>query len=82
MSGVKRRSGYRKNVTNDVLYSFPEPEPGQRIVQVVRSHGSNIFEVSHGRACLSAGLLPLRGMQHRRSPRACHASLAPPRSFR
>ena len=42
----KRRTPYRKNVEKDVLEALPEPEANQAIVQVVQSHGSNIFEVT------------------------------------
>ena len=42
----KRRTPYRKNVEKDVLEALPEPGEGQYIVQVVQSHGSNIFEVT------------------------------------
>ncbi|KDO27491.1 hypothetical protein SPRG_20336 [Saprolegnia parasitica CBS 223.65] len=33
MSGAGRKSGYRKGVTQDVLYGEPEPEAGEVIVQ-------------------------------------------------
>ena len=46
MSGFKRRTPYRKNVEKEVLEALPEPEEGQHIVQVVQSHGSNIFLVA------------------------------------
>ena len=42
----KRRTPYRKNVEKDVLEALPEPTESQQIVQVVQSHGSNIFEVA------------------------------------
>ena len=45
MSGFKRRTPYRKNVEKEVLEALPEPEEGQHIVEVVQSHGSNIFLV-------------------------------------
>jgi len=46
MSGVKRRTAYRKAVTDAVTDTFPEPSASERVVQVLRSHGSNILEVS------------------------------------
>jgi len=45
MSGVKRRTKYRKQVESDVLDSFHKPEENQAIVRIVQSHGSNILEV-------------------------------------
>lgn len=45
MSGVKRRSKYRKNVTQDVLYNFPEPTENQGIGQIQRSLGSNLLQI-------------------------------------
>ena len=45
MAGVKRRTKYRKQVEADILDEFHKPEEGQLIVQIVKSHGSNILEV-------------------------------------
>jgi hypothetical protein len=45
MAGVKRRSKYRKNVTDSFLYGDPEPEEGQKIVRVLAPRGGNIVEV-------------------------------------
>jgi probable RNA-binding protein EIF1AD len=42
----KRRTPYRKNVEKDVLEALPEPTENQHIVKVIKSHGSNIFEVT------------------------------------
>lgn len=45
MSGAKRRSGYRKTVSNDAIYSFPEPAATECIAQVTGMLGSNLFSV-------------------------------------
>mmetsp|Transcript_3665 Transcript_3665/g.5471 ORF Transcript_3665/g.5471 Transcript_3665/m.5471 type:complete len:217 (-) Transcript_3665:70-720(-) len=47
MSGLGRRSHYRKNVTDSVLNAFPEPNfaEGERIAQVAGSRGGNILEI-------------------------------------
>lgn len=47
MSGLGRRSHYRKNVTDTVLNAFPEPNfaEGERIAQVAGSRGGNILEI-------------------------------------
>jgi len=45
MSGAGRKSGYRKNITDEFLNSFPEPGEGEAIVRCTGSRGSNIFEV-------------------------------------
>ena len=47
MSGLGRRSHYRKHLTDAVLNDYPEPDPseGERIGKVVGTRGSNQFEV-------------------------------------
>jgi len=45
MSGVRRKTKYRKGVEADVLDSFPEPQEGEQIVRVVTSRGGNLLEV-------------------------------------
>ena len=45
MAGVKRRSKYRKNVQDQVLHAFPEPQENEAIVKVTGNRGSNLFEV-------------------------------------
>eukprot|EP01029_Cantina_marsupialis_P027573 TRINITY_DN773035_c0_g1_i1.p2 TRINITY_DN773035_c0_g1~~TRINITY_DN773035_c0_g1_i1.p2 ORF type:complete len:190 (+),score=43.37 TRINITY_DN773035_c0_g1_i1:60-572(+) len=60
MSGVKRRTGYRKNVTNDYLDSFPEPNETQSVVVVNGTRGSNIFEVTTETGEVSLALLPTK----------------------
>ena len=42
---MKRRTPYRKQVTDSVLYAFPEPGPSQHVAVVIKSHGSNLLEV-------------------------------------
>ncbi len=45
MSGLGRRSHYRKHLTEEILSGFPEPEDGDCIARVVCSRGGNIIEV-------------------------------------
>jgi probable RNA-binding protein EIF1AD len=45
MSGVKRRTAYRKAVADAVSDTYPVPTKDERVVQVLRSHGSNLLEV-------------------------------------
>jgi probable RNA-binding protein EIF1AD len=45
MSGVRRKTKYRKSVETDVLDSLPEPKEGEQIVRVVASRGGNLIEV-------------------------------------
>jgi translation initiation factor IF-1 len=60
MSGFKRRTPYRKNVEKEVLEALPEPEEGQHIVEVVQSHGSNIFLVTMQDGGQTLARLPTR----------------------
>ena len=62
MSGVKRRSQYRKNVTQDVLYNFPEPTENQCIGQILRSLGSNLLAIQYintDKNCMEEGIARL-----------------------
>ena len=45
MSGIKRRSNYRKSVTQSFLDDLPLPEEDEFIAKVNHSRGGNIFEV-------------------------------------
>lgn len=45
MSGVRRKTKYRKNVETDVLDSLPEPADGEEVVRIVCSRGGNLLEV-------------------------------------
>mmetsp|Transcript_16433 Transcript_16433/g.31136 ORF Transcript_16433/g.31136 Transcript_16433/m.31136 type:complete len:269 (-) Transcript_16433:79-885(-) len=46
MSGLGRRSHYRKHLTDSVLNDFPEPNPPyERIAKVIGTRGSNQFEL-------------------------------------
>lgn len=47
MSGLGRRTHYRKHLTDAVLHDFPEPDTagGERIAMVVGTRGSNQFEI-------------------------------------
>lgn len=60
MSGVKRRSGYRKNVTEDVLYGMREPTEHQQIVQVLKSLGSNLLQVETSAGDDGIAMLPTK----------------------
>ena len=48
MSGARRKTKYRKNVTSEYLNELPLPdaEKGEEIVVLVKSHGSNILEIA------------------------------------
>jgi hypothetical protein len=46
MSGSKRRSAYRKNVTDEVMYAMPEPAENEQVVQVLHLLGTNLMKVS------------------------------------
>jgi probable RNA-binding protein EIF1AD len=45
MSGVKRRSGYRKNVLSE-MEDFHEPKENEYLGRVITCRGGNTFEVS------------------------------------
>lgn len=45
MSGVKRRTKYRKNITEETYEGMPEINENQLIVKVKGSRGTNLFEV-------------------------------------
>lgn len=45
MSGMKRKSKYRKHIENSVLEEFPEPSQEEEIVVVVGACGGNLLEV-------------------------------------
>ena len=55
MSGAKRRTKYRKHVTQDFTDSERVPNEGEVYAQVGQSHGGNIFEIltSHGEKALA-----------------------------
>ncbi|OQS06673.1 hypothetical protein THRCLA_01300 [Thraustotheca clavata] len=60
MSGAGRKSGYRKGVTQDVLYGEPEPEAGECIVQVKALRGGNLFEVATPSGDTGLAMLPTK----------------------
>jgi probable RNA-binding protein EIF1AD len=60
MSGAKRRSGYRKGLTDEVLHGLPEPQEGQCIVKLLGARGSNLFEVESERSDVALALLPTK----------------------
>lgn len=45
MSGVGRRTLYRKSVTEEYLNSTPEPRENEEVALVQAPRGSNIIEV-------------------------------------
>ncbi|EQC32968.1 hypothetical protein, variant [Saprolegnia diclina VS20] len=60
MSGAGRKSGYRKGVTQDVLYGEPEPVAGELIVQVKSLRGGNLFEVETPTGDKGLAMLPTK----------------------
>lgn len=61
MSGSKRRTAYRKQVTDSVLHDSPEPVPGfSEVVQIVRSQGSNLLEVRGADGSGALAILPTK----------------------
>jgi len=60
MSGVRRKTKYRKSVENDVLNALPEPKEGEAVVRVVASRGGNLIEVETGDGSRSLCRLPNR----------------------
>jgi probable RNA-binding protein EIF1AD len=60
MSGVKRRSKYRKNVTDEVLHGLPEPTASQAVAVVCRSLGSNLVAVETGGGEAGMAMLPTK----------------------
>jgi probable RNA-binding protein EIF1AD len=45
MSGLGRRTHYRKHLTDSVLNDLPEPGPNERIAKVLSTRGSNQFDL-------------------------------------
>ena len=60
MSGAKRRTKYRKHVTQEFADSEREPVDNEAYAQVVQSHGSNIFEVLLGNGENTLARLPTK----------------------
>ena len=60
MSGAKRRTKYRKQVEDDVLYGTPEPGENQTIVVMVESRGGNLLEVMSTEGKTSLCRLPTK----------------------
>jgi probable RNA-binding protein EIF1AD len=60
MSGVRRKTKYRKSVESDVLDSFPEPKDSEQVVRVVASRGGNLIEVETPDGARSLCRLPNR----------------------
>jgi probable RNA-binding protein EIF1AD len=58
MSGSKRRTGYRKHLTDSALHDLPIPKDREKIVQVVSSQGSNLLEVRTAEGGAALALLP------------------------
>ena len=62
MSGARRKTKYRKNVTSEYLNELPLPdaEKGEEIVVLVKSHGSNILEIATASGETSLCRLPTK----------------------
>ena len=60
MSGCKRRSNYRKHVSQAALGDAPDLEDGDAVVRVIGSRGGNIFEVESGDGARSLARLPTK----------------------
>ena len=62
MSGARRKTKYRKNVTSEYLNELPLPdgEKGEEVVVMVRSHGSNILEIRTASGEISLCRLPTK----------------------
>jgi len=60
MSGVRRKTKYRKGVEEDVLNSLPEPKENEAVVRVVASRGGNLIEVENAEGTRSLCRLPNR----------------------
>ena len=56
MSGLGRRSHYRKHLTDSVMNDLPEPDPsnGERLAKIVGTRGSNQFEIIVANDCKSS----------------------------
>lgn len=55
MSGVKRRTPYRKHITHDMMNEAPELDESTIVARILRAHGTNLFEVSHKTLIRSQG---------------------------
>lgn len=60
MAGVKRRSNYRKTVTDDVLYGVPELDNGRQVAIIQKSQGSNLLEVRLESGDVGLAMLPTK----------------------
>jgi probable RNA-binding protein EIF1AD len=45
MSGLGRRTHYRKHLTDSIIYDFPEPGENECVAKVVATRGSNQFDI-------------------------------------
>jgi probable RNA-binding protein EIF1AD len=45
MSGLGRKTHYRKHLTDSVLHDLPEPTDNERIAKVVATRGGNQFDI-------------------------------------
>ena len=45
MSGLGRRTHYRKHLTDTVLHDLPEPKDDERLAKVVATRGGNQFDI-------------------------------------
>jgi probable RNA-binding protein EIF1AD len=62
MSGLGRRTPYRKHLTDSVLHDFPEPaaERNEWIAKVIATRGSNQFDVGLPQGAPVLALLPTK----------------------
>lgn len=51
MSGLGRRTHYRKHLTDSVLYDYPEPASNECIAKIIATRGSNQFDIQLAKSC-------------------------------
>lgn len=60
MSGVGRKSSYRKGVTQQQQSSLPLPDDSNLVVRVAASRGSNLFDVALPSGDNSLAMMPTK----------------------
>jgi len=60
MSGVRRKTKYRKAVQSDILDSLPEPKENEEVVRISELRGGNLVEVETMNGSKSLCRLPQR----------------------
>lgn len=58
MSGSGRKSGYRKAITDQVLYGSVQVDDNQSIVKVAALRGSNLFDITASDGTQAVAMLP------------------------